>query len=125
MSKKLSRIFIVLSVLLLVSCSNSVDIQLEPEVDVFLSNDSEKKIRLTPKDKEYGVLNEWLREHRSDWYVTSGRYPGGVFIKSGRYGIQITEVHVVLYSTAHPKPEAIYIQQIAKDELTGIQNIGK
>ncbi|MEA1888163.1 MAG: hypothetical protein U9N50_00085 [Pseudomonadota bacterium] len=121
----MSRIFIILSVLILVSCSQSLDIQLDPEVSVFLSNDSEQRIRLTPKDKEYAVLNEWLREHRSGWYVTSGRYPGGVYIKSGSYGIQITDTHVVLYSTIIPEPKAIYIQKIGKGELSGIRNIGK
>ena len=121
----MSRIFIILSVLVLVSCSQSLDIQLEPEVNVFLSNDSEQIIRLTPKDKEYGNLNEWLREHRSDWYATSGGYPGGVYIKSGIYGIQITETHVVLYSTTSPEPRSIYIQKIGRDELSGIRNIGK
>ena len=121
----MSRIFIVLSVLVLVSCSESLDIQLEPEVDVFLSSDSEQRIRLTAKDKEYAVLNEWLREHGSDWYPTSGRYPGGVYVKSGNYGIQITEIHVVLYSTAHPEPRSIYVQNIDRGELSGIKNIGE
>jgi len=125
MSIKTSRILIILSVLVLVSCSESLDIQLEPEVNVFLSNDSEKIIRLTPKDKEYRSLNEWLREHRSGWYPTSGRYPGGVYIKSGIYGIQITETHAVLYSTTHPEPRSIYIQKISKGKLSGIRNIGK
>lgn len=114
-----------MSVLVLVSCSESLDIQLEPEVNVFLSNDSEQRIRLTPKDKEYAVLNEWLREHRSGWYSTSGRYPGGVYIKSGSYGIQITKSHVVLYSTSNPEPKAIYIQKVSKSELSEIRNIGK
>jgi len=121
----MSRIFIILSVLVLVSCSESLDIQLEPEVNVFLSNDSEQKIRLTPQDKEYENLNEWLHEHRSGWYPTSGRYPGGVYIKSGDYGIQITDTHVVLYSTTYPEPRSIYIQKIGKGKLGGIRNIGK
>jgi len=125
MSNKMSRIFIILSVLVLVSCSESLDIQLEPEVTVFISNDSEQRIRLTPKDKEYAVLNEWLREHRSGWYPTSGRYPGGVYIMSGNYGIQITEKHVVLYSTTHPEPRSIFIQKVGKGKLSEIRNVGK
>ena len=125
MSSKMSKIFIILSVLVLVSCSESLDIQLESEVNVYLSNDSERKIRLTPQDKEYANLNEWLREHRSGWYPTSGRYPGGVYIKSGIYGIQITETHVVLYSTTYSEPRSIYIQKIGKGKLSGIKNIGK
>ena len=119
------KIFIILSVLVLVSCSESLDIQLESEVNVYLSNDSERKIRLTPQDKEYANLNEWLRENRSGWYPTSGRYPGGVYIKSGIYGIQITETHVVLYSTTYSEPRSIYIQKIGKGKLSGIKNLGK
>ncbi len=121
----MSKIFIILSVLVLASCSESLDIQLESEVNVYLSNDSERKIRLTPQDKEYANLNEWLREHRSGWYPTSGRYPGGVYIKSGIYGIQITETHVVLYSTTYPEPRSIYIQKIGKGKLSGIKKFGK
>jgi hypothetical protein len=117
------RIFIILSVLLLVSCSESLDIQLEPEVNMLLSNDREQRIRLTPKDKAYTSLNEWLREHRSGWHPTSGPYPGGVYIKSGGYGIQVTETHVILYSTTSPKPRSIYIQKVARGELGSIKNI--
>ncbi|MCU7796722.1 MAG: hypothetical protein KZQ75_06295 [Candidatus Thiodiazotropha sp. (ex Myrtea spinifera)] len=94
-------------------------------MNLFLSNDSEQRIRLTPKDEEHALLNKWLREHRSGWHTTSGRYPGGVYIKSGSYGIQITETHVVLYSTTHPEPKAIYIQPAGKGELSDIRNIGK
>ncbi len=125
MSNYMKKIFIILSVLALVSCSKSLDIQLEPEVTVYLSNDSKQKIRLTAKDKEYTNLNEWLREHSSGWHTTSGRYPGGVYIKSGIYGIQITKTHVVLYSTTSPQPRSMYIQEIGKGKLTGIRNIGK
>ena len=124
------KVFIILSVLILpvlilVSCSESLDIQLESEVNVYLSNDSERKIRLTPQDKEYANLNEWLRENRSGWHPTSGNYPGGVYIKAGIHGIQITESHVILYSTTYSKPRAIYIQKIGKDKLIGIKNLGK
>ncbi|MCU7807307.1 MAG: hypothetical protein KZQ73_05485 [Candidatus Thiodiazotropha sp. (ex Semelilucina semeliformis)] len=121
----MSRILIILSLLVLVGCSKSLDIQLEPEVNLFLSSDGVQKIRLTPEDNEYAVLNKWLREHRSGWYSTSGRYPGGVYIKSGNDGIQITETHVVLYSTTPPKPKAIYIQKVAKGELSEIRSVGK
>lgn len=125
MSNKMRRIFILLTVVVLVGCSEAVDIQLEPEVTVFLSSDPEHRIRLAPIDKEYSELNEWLREHRSGWYSTSGRYPGGVYLKSGDYGIQITDTHVILYSTATPEAKAIYIQKVAKGELGGIKNFGK
>jgi hypothetical protein len=121
----MSKTFIILIVLVLVSCTESLDIQLDPEVNVYFSNDSERKIRLTPQDKEYVNLNEWLRENRSGWYPTSGHYPGGVYIKSGIYGIQITQTHVVLYSTTYAEPRAMYIQKIAKGKLSGIRNFGK
>lgn len=125
MTNKMSRIFIVLSVLALVSCSQSLDIQLEPDVTVFFSNDSEKSMRLTSQDTEYVSLNRWLYEHRSGWHSTSGRYPGGVYVKSGDHGIQITKTLVVLYSTTHPEPKAIYIQKVGKGELRGIKDLGK
>ena len=121
----MDRIIILLLVVVLVSCSKSLDIQLEPEVNIFLSKDTEKRIRLTQKDEEYVVLNEWLHENRSDWYATSGRYPGGLYVKSGNYGIQITETHVVIYSTVSHEPKARYIQDIEKGELSRIRNIGK
>ena len=119
------KIFFVLSLFVLVSCSKALDVPLDPEVSVFFSNDSEKVIQLTPKDKEYLGLEEWLTEHSSSWHPTSGRYPGGIYLTSGSYGIQITETQVVLYSTSHAQPKAMYIQKIAKGELTGIRNIGK
>jgi len=121
----MTRIFLVLSVLLLVSCSQSVDIQLDPEVSVLLSNDSEQSIRLTSKDKEYLSLNVWLNKHSSSWQPTSGRYRGGVYLTSGDYGIQITENHVVLYSAIYDEPKAIYIQKVGEGELSGMVNLGK
>jgi len=121
----MNRIIFVLLIVVLVGCSESLDIQLEPEVSVFLSNDSEQRISLTQKDEAYVVLNEWLHENRADWYVTSGRYPGGVYVKSGKYGIQVTEKHVVIYSIVSNEPRAIYIQDIEKDELSRITNLKK
>ena len=119
------RVFFILSVLLFAACSESLDIQLEPEVQVYPGIDSDRRIRLTPQDEEYQVLNEWLSEHRSGWYATSGHYSGGVYIKSGSYGIQVTETHVVLYSAARPEPKAMYIQKVGKGELSEIGNVGK
>jgi len=120
----MTRIFFVLSVLLLVGCSKSLDIKLDPDVNVFLSSDSEQKIHLTVKDKEYVALNEWLNEHSASWQATSGVYDGGVYLTSGRYGIQITEKQVIIYSSIHNDPQAIYIQKLTKGELSGIKNIG-
>ena len=121
----MNRIVILLLVMVIVSCSKSLDIHLEPEVDLFLNNDTEQRIRLTQKDEAYVVLNEWLHENRSDWHVTSGRYSGGVYVKSGNYGIQVTETQVVIYSTISNEPRAIYIQGIKKGELSRIRNFGK
>jgi hypothetical protein len=118
-------LFLLSIMLLLTSCSDSVTIQLDPEVNVFLSNDRKQNITLTPLDKEYASLNEWLRTHSSGWHSTSGRYPGGVYLKSGNYGIQVTDAHVVIYSTTSQEPKAIYIQKVGKGELSDILNIGK
>jgi hypothetical protein len=125
MSNQMNRIIILLLVMVIVSCSKSLDIQLEPEVDLFLNNDTEQRIRLTQKDEAYVVLNEWLHENRSDWNITSGRYSGGVYVKSGNYGIQVTETKVIIYSTISNEPRAIYIQGIKKSELGRIRNFGK
>lgn len=121
----MNRIFIILQALILVSCSQSLDIQLQPEVSVFLSNDRDKKIRLTQKDKEYIALNDWLRDHRSGWHATSGHYPDGVYIKSGDHGIQVTGKHVVIYSTTYSEPRALYIQKIDSDKLIEIKNLAE
>jgi hypothetical protein len=125
MSIQINRIIIILLVVVLAGCSKSFDIQLEPEVSLFLNNDTEQRIRLTQKDEVYVELNEWLHENRSDWYVTSGRYPGGMYVKSGKYGIQVTDKHVVIYSTTGNEPKAIYIQVIQKGELSSIRNFAK
>ena len=125
MSNTLKKVFILMSVMILVSCSESLDIQLDPEVTAFLSTDGEQKIVLTAKDKEYTILNQWLSDHRSDWYSTAGNFPGGVYIKTGNYGIQITENHVILYSTSYSKTRAINIQKIAKSDLSEFKNMGK
>ena len=124
MSDKVSRIFTLLSVLVLAGCSKSLDIQLEPEVSVFTSSDTRQTVRLTARDAAYRVLDEWLDEHGSGWYPTSGRYPGGVYVKSGTYGIQITESLVVLYSAVQPEPKAMYVHKIGKGELRQIKDIG-
>jgi len=118
-------VLILLSALLFVGCSKALDIKLDPEVNVFLSSDSEQKILLTGKNKEYVELNNWLSEHGSGWMPTSGVYDGGVYLTSGNYGIQVTEKQVIIYSSIHNDPQAIYLQKLAKDELTGIKNIGK
>jgi hypothetical protein len=54
----MNRIIVLLLAMVLMSCSKSLDIQLEAEVEVFFSNDTEQKIRLTKKDEVYVALNE-------------------------------------------------------------------
>ena len=121
----MNRVIILLLVLGLFGCSKSLDIQLAPEVHMFLSNDTKQKILITEKDEVYVILNEWLNANKADWYATSGNYPDGVYIKSGKYGIQVTESKVVIYSTVSNKPKAIYIQDIKKDELSAILSFAK
>lgn len=108
---------------MLTSCTESYQVQLESEVKVYLSDNSEKVIILTKKDKEYINLNQWLVENQSNWYSTSGRYPGGVYVKSGSHGIQVTKLQVVLYSTEGKEPVAIKIQNLKKGDLTDLRNL--
>ena len=123
--REMNRVIVLLLVMGLVGCAQSLDIQLENEVSVFLSSDGDKQIRLTQNDKEYVELNDWLHDNRSEWYATSGRYAGGVYVKSGDYGIQVADNHVVIYLGSGSEAKAMYIQDIAKDELRGIKNIGR
>ena len=124
-ANSLGRMLIVLSVFVLAGCSKSLDLQLEPEVTAYITGESRKTIRLTAQDKAYVVLNRWLQENASDWYPTSGRYPGGVYIKSGVDGIQVTDALVILYSAEHAEPRAMYVHKILKDELSEIKNLGR
>ncbi|MBV1919597.1 MAG: hypothetical protein KUG73_02870 [Pseudomonadales bacterium] len=121
----MTRIFMILLVLVLVGCTESLNVQLDPEEVVFFSDDSEKRVPISQKDQAYKELNKWLSEHNSGWYTTAGQYPGGVYLKSSDYGIQVTENHVVLYSTEYKDSRAIYIQNIDKGELSGIRNLGQ
>ena len=114
-----------LLVLLLAGCGNTFDIQLEPEVTLFVGDSNGQQIQLTQDGEAYAILNNWLRENRGNWYSTSGRYQGGVYIQSGDYGIQVTNTTVVIYATQGADPQAIYIQNIKKSELSSIKNIGE
>lgn len=121
----MNKVIIVLLVMCLLGCSKVVNIQLEPEVQMFLSTDLQQKITITQKDQAYVDLKEWLDENRDNWQATSGNYPGGVYVKSGNYGIQVTELKVILYSTVGNEAKAIYIQEITKDDLRTVFNFGK
>ena len=119
------KLFVLLLALLLAGCGNTFDLKLAPKVTLFVGDSNGPQIQLTKDNKEYVILDEWLRENRSNWYTTSGRYQGGVYIQSGDYGIQVTNSTVVIYSAQRGDPRAIYIQNIKKSELSSIKNIGK
>mgnify|MGYP000092771347 CR=1 FL=1 len=113
------------SLMLMTGCTETVDIQLEQKVDAYLVTDSQQSIRLTETDVAYLELNTWLSENRTGWHNTSGRYPGGVYLKSGDDGIQITGMNVVLYSAAGTEPKARFIHHVGKLELSKVRQIGQ
>ena len=123
----MKRMMLVLSTLIfmLMGCSKPIDVRLDTEVTVFLSDSSGQKVELTAKDAEYVMLKEWLEQHKANWLPTSGRYPGGVYLTSGGYGIQVIDSKVVLYSGITDKPTAIYAQEIERSELRIVKDLGK
>jgi len=118
---------LVLSILLLMlmGCSKLVDVQLDPEVTVFLSNSGGQEIQLTAKDAEYIMLQEWLEQNKAGWLSTSGKYSDGVYLTSGDYGIQVTDSKVVLYTSITDKPRAIYAQEIERSDLKALKKLEK
>lgn len=121
----MNRIIILLLALALFGCSKSLDIQLEPQVQMFVSDKSQKTLNFTEQDQAYQLLNKWLAEHKTNWFATSGRYPGGVYIKSGVHGIQVTKTKVIIYSTEGNEPKALYAQELKSGELTSLLNFTK
>lgn len=111
--------------MLLMGCTQSVEVKLEPEVQVFLSENTEKTIRLSETDAEHALLKKWLAEHKDGWLTTSGKYSGGVYLTSGEFGIQITTSKVVLYTDITTTPTAIYAQEIERSELRALKDLGK
>lgn len=111
--------------LFLVGCSKPVDVLLDDEITVLSSSNSEKKVQLTAKDAEYILLKEWLIQHRGSWLSTSGRYPGGVYLTSGEYGIQVTDSKVILYTNIADNPTAIYAQEIERSDLKILKDLGR
>lgn len=107
----------------MMGCSKTVEVKLDPEVVVFLSDNSKSKIVLTAKDDEYLVLQQWLAQHKAQWLSTSGRYAGGVYLTSGNLGIQVTDSKVVLYTQITKNPTAIYAQEISRADLKALKNI--
>ena len=115
----------VASLVLMTGCTETVDIQLGPKVDAYLVTDSKQAISLAETDAAYIELNEWLSENRTGWHNTAGRYPGGVYLKSGADGIQVTGMNVVIYSTKGAEPEAKFIHHAGKLELSNVRGIGQ
>lgn len=121
-----SRVVLLIVLLIgLMGCTESVDIQLEPEVRMYFSDKPAQPIVINDKDEVYVSLNTWLNENKSDWYATSGRYPGGVYVKSGDRGIQVTQTKVIIYSTTTKEPRAIYIHDLKRGELSEIVKLAK
>ena len=116
----MKKIFLLLITLLLLGCSKTVDVALSPEAFIYSSNDSSQKIQLSPDEAAYQDLNNWLAENKDGWYATSGRYAGGVYVRSGVHGIQIKELKVVIYSTSSEKPSALYVKDINRGELASL-----
>jgi len=126
-TRKMKKNMLVLSILLLMlmGCSKLVEVQLDPEVTVFLSDSGGQKIQLTAKDAEYIILEEWLKENKAGWLSTSGIYSGGVYLTSDNYGIQVIDSKVVLYTSITDKPRAIYAQEIERSDLKELKNLNK
>ena len=125
MNKKISKVLIIFLAFAVVSCTKAIDVPLASEVVVHFSKNDSRQIQLSTSDKAYIELRTWLSEHQSDWYTTSGKYPGGIYLKTGDYGIQVKETQVVLYSTQYEKPRAMYIQNIEADELLEMKKLGE
>lgn len=127
MKKTMNKIQILLSAflltLLLTGCSGSFELQLEPQVQAYLSVENKEPLSLSANDPAYQELNRWLGQHKSGWIHASGRYPGGVYIKSGDHGIQVAPQHLVIYDTRGSQPEAIYIQHIGPNELLTVKGL--
>ena len=56
----------------------------------------------------------WLNENKEGWYKTSGKYRGGIYMKFGDQGLQVTTNRVVLYAIHHGEPNAVFVQNIEK-----------
>lgn len=113
------------SLLLISGCTETIDIQLEPNVDAYVVTDSKNKISLSKTDPAHAELQNWLNENNTGWHNTMGRFPGGVYIKSGKDGIQVTGMEIVIYSTTGPQPDAKYVRNVGKKELPLVRGIGQ
>lgn len=120
---KKNLLLILLLSFTLIACSKAVNIELSPQVTVFISEGSDKKIQLTKADLAYSTLNNWLKNNQEGWYSTSGKYSGGVYLVSGERGIQVTELKVIIYTNVADSPQAIYVKEITRDELAELKKL--
>ena len=116
----MNRFIILFFMIGLYGCSKSLDIQLAPEAQMYFFHDANQKITITEQDEVYVALKKWLAENKSGWFAASGSYAGGVYVKSGNYGIQVTQTKVIIYSTESKEPKAIYAQGIDRGELNTV-----
>ena len=116
---------ILASLLLMTGCSETVKIQLEPEVGAYIVTDSKTKISLIKTDPAHLELNSWLKENQTGWHNTSGRFAGGVYIKSGVNGIQVSGMEIIIYSTTGSEPDAKFVRSVGKTELPLVRAIGQ
>ena len=108
-----------------VGCSQSVNLQLAPQVNAYVHSNSQQAIPLTINDSTYKELNDWLSRNQQDWLTTSGRYPGGVYIKSNNHGIQVTPLKVIIYSSSAAETKALYIKHIGPEDLKLTKKLGQ
>ncbi len=113
------------SLMLMTGCTETVDLQLGSKVNAYVMTDSEQAISVAQTDAAYIELNEWLSENRTGWHTTAGRYPGGVYLKSGADGIQVTGMEVIIYSTDGPEPNAEYIHHVGRQDLSAVRALGQ
>jgi hypothetical protein len=111
------------SLLLVAGCSETINIQLEPKVDAYVVSASKQKVSLVETDTAYIELQSWLQENQTGWHNTSGRFPGGVYIKSGKRGIQVTGMEIVIYTINGFEPDAQYVRNVGKTELPLVRGI--
>jgi hypothetical protein len=122
---RLTLLPVLASLAFMVGCSETVNIQLEPKVNAYLVTNSQQAISIDEADAAHKELNTWLSEHQTGWHNTSGRFPGGIYIKSGKDGIQVTGMEVVIYSTSGAAPDARYVRNVGKKELPLVRAIGQ
>jgi len=111
------------ALIVLAGCSQSVNIQLAPEVSVFHSSDPKHEIRLAADHPAYQEFNAWLTDNPDGWYGVSGRFQGGVFIQTGVQGIQVLNTEVVLYAKQQGGLSATHVHEIGPGELNNIKQL--